>query len=64
MSPRGRWIVIAAVGVIVFLVAYAGQPGGTTSGFEAGRQLGYSIGSGLIAAGITYLVLRVFRRRS
>jgi hypothetical protein len=63
MSRRGRWIVVVAVGVIIFLVGLAAQPGGATTGYEAGQQFGYALGQGLVAAGITYLILRVVRRR-
>jgi hypothetical protein len=63
MSNRGRWILVIAIGVIVFLVGFAVQPGGATSGYDAGRQFGYAVGQGLIAALVTYLILRVLARR-
>jgi len=63
MSGRGAWIVVIAVGVLVALVTLAGQPAGGGGEFEAGRQYGYAFGTGLIAAAIAYLVLRVLRRR-
>jgi len=63
-TPRVVWTIAIAVGLVVTFIGYAAQPGGATSAYEAGRQLGYAVGQGLIAAAITYFVLRWFSRRS
>ena len=58
------WAIVIGVGLVVAFIGYAAQPGGATSAYEAGRQLGYAAGQGLIAAAITYFVLRWLSRRS
>ncbi len=52
------------VGLAVFLFSYLLQPGGAAPGFEAGRQAGYAMGQGLIAAVIVWAILRYLLKRA
>jgi Mn2+/Fe2+ NRAMP family transporter len=59
-----NWAIVIGVGLLVTLISYAQQPGGATTGYEAGRQLGYALGQGLVVAIVVYIVLRLLSRRS
>ncbi|HEY8239245.1 MAG TPA: hypothetical protein VIF63_07395 [Candidatus Limnocylindrales bacterium] len=50
--------------LIVWLLSATVQPGGAASGFEAGRQAGYALGQGLIAAVITWAILKYVLKRA
>lgn len=56
--------IIIAVFLIVWLLSATVQPGGAASGFEAGRQAGYALGQGLIAAVITWAILKYVLKRA
>ena len=59
-----NWAIILGVGTFFTLLGYAAQPGGAATGYETGRQFGYALGQGIVAAVITYLVIRYVSRRS
>lgn len=60
---RLRWMIVVAVLVLVTVLAYQPAAPGS-SGFVGGQASGAAFGYGLIAAIITYLVLRFLGRRA
>lgn len=57
-------MIIIAVGLAVFVVSYLMNAGPTSSGFKASQQIGYIAGQAVLAALITWAILKYVLRRS
>lgn len=65
MKRLSNRTIIIGVGLIVFIAAYLlmSGPSAGASGFQAGQRIGYIAGYALLAAAITWAVLKYVLHR-